>query len=102
VGTPDGRALRRICKEQGPWLTAPLSYHNAVDVVRAFDASDVALVVDGGERTGEPPTLVDATTSPLRVLHEGALPASFVEGAVLMNSRRRRLFRRRRQDGQNS
>jgi hypothetical protein len=102
VGTPDGRALRRLCKEQGPWRTAPLAHHNAEDVVGTFDASDVALVVDGGDRAGDPPTLVDATSTPLRVLREGALPANFVEGAVLMSSRRRGLFRRRRKDGRPS
>ena len=26
VGMPDGRALRRLCREQGPWRTVPLSY----------------------------------------------------------------------------
>jgi tRNA A37 threonylcarbamoyladenosine synthetase subunit TsaC/SUA5/YrdC len=102
VGTPEGRALRRLCKEQGPWRTAPLAHVNAEDVVRAFDASDVALVVDGGDRTGDPPTLVDATATPLRVLREGALPAHFVEGAMLMGSRRRGLFHRGRGQGRTS
>jgi hypothetical protein len=37
--------------------------------------------------------------SPLRIFREGALPASFVEGAVLMNARRRlRFFRRSEPD----
>ncbi len=102
VGTPEGRALRRLCKEQGPWRTAPLGHLNAGDVARAFDASDVALVVDGGDRTGDPPTLVDATATPLRVLREGALPANFVEGAMLMGSRRRGLFHRGRGSRQGS
>jgi len=65
-------------------------------VALAFDVRDVACVVDGGRREGPPPTQVDATVSPLRIFREGALPSSFVEGAVLMNARRRlRLFRRR-------
>jgi tRNA A37 threonylcarbamoyladenosine synthetase subunit TsaC/SUA5/YrdC len=98
VGTPDGRALRRLCKEQGPWRTAPLAHLKADEVARAFDASDVALVVDGGDREGDPPTLVDATSTPLRVLREGALPANFVEGAMLMGSRRRGRFRRGRDE----
>ena len=46
--------------------------------------ADVALVVDGGRRDGPPPTVVDATVSPIRVLREGALPASFIEGTMLM------------------
>jgi tRNA A37 threonylcarbamoyladenosine synthetase subunit TsaC/SUA5/YrdC len=95
VGTPDGRVLRRLCREHGPWRTAPLAYADAGEVVQAFDAGDVACVVDGGRREGPLPTQVDATVSPLRIFREGALPASFVEGAVLMNARRKlRLFRR--------
>jgi tRNA A37 threonylcarbamoyladenosine synthetase subunit TsaC/SUA5/YrdC len=96
VGTPDGRALRRLCRHHGPWRTAPLAYADAGEVALAFDVRDVACVVDGGRREGPPPTQVDATVSPLRIFREGALPSSFVEGAVLMNARRRlRLFRRR-------
>jgi tRNA A37 threonylcarbamoyladenosine synthetase subunit TsaC/SUA5/YrdC len=97
IGTPDGRALRRLCREHGPWRTAPLAYADAAEVVEAFDASDVACVVDGGRREGPLPTQVDATVSPLRIFREGALPASFVEGAVLMNARRRLSFFRRRE-----
>jgi L-threonylcarbamoyladenylate synthase len=96
IGTPDGRVLRRLCRQHGPWRTAPLAYADATEVVEAFDASDVACVVDGGRREGPLPTQVDATVSPLRIFREGALPASFVEGAVLMNARRRlRFFGRR-------
>jgi tRNA A37 threonylcarbamoyladenosine synthetase subunit TsaC/SUA5/YrdC len=101
VGTPDGRALRRLCKEHGPWRTAPLVYSDAHEVAQAFDAADVALVVDGGRCDGPTATLVDATVSPLRVLREGALPANFIEGAILMNARRRlfsRQGRSRKQD----
>jgi tRNA A37 threonylcarbamoyladenosine synthetase subunit TsaC/SUA5/YrdC len=96
IGTPDGRVLRRLCRQHGPWRTAPLAYADATEVVEAFDASDVACVLDGGRREGPLPTQVDATVSPLRIFREGALPASFVEGAVLMNARRRlRFFQRR-------
>ena len=95
VGMPDGRPLRRLCREHGPWRTVPLRFTEAAEVARAFDAADVALVVDGGRRDGPPPTLVDATVSPIRVLREGALPASFIEGTMLMSTRRR-LFSRQR------
>jgi hypothetical protein len=84
VGMPDGRALRRLCKEHGPWRTIPLNYNEATEVANAFDVADVALVVDGGRRDGEPPTLVDATVSPVRVLREGALPSNFVDATVAM------------------
>ncbi len=93
VGMPDGRALRRLCREQGPWRTVPLRFTEAEEVAHAFLAHDVALVVDGGRREGPSPTVVDATVNPIRVLREGALPASFIEGTMLM-SRRRKLFSR--------
>ena len=67
----------------------PLRFTEAGEVAQAFDAADVALVVDGGRRDGPPPTLVDATVTPIRVLREGALPASFIEGTMLMSTRRR-------------
>ncbi len=52
VGMPDGRALRRLCREQGPWRTVPLRFTEAEEVAHAFRADDVALVVDGGRREG--------------------------------------------------
>ena len=97
VGTPDGRVLRRLCREHGPWRTAPLAYADAAAVAEAFDADDVACVMDGGRRDGPLPTQVDATVSPVRIFREGALPASFVEGAVMMNARRGLRFLRRRE-----
>jgi tRNA A37 threonylcarbamoyladenosine synthetase subunit TsaC/SUA5/YrdC len=91
VGMPDGRALRRLCKEHGPWRTIPLNYNDAAEVAHAFGAHDLALVVDGGHRDGEPPTLVDATVSPVRVLREGALPANFIDATMVMSARRKLL-----------
>ncbi len=96
VGMPDGRALRRLCREHGPWRTVPLSFTEASEVAEAFAATDVAVVVDGGRRDGPPSTLVDATVSPVRVLREGALPASFIEGTMLMSTRRRLFGRQKR------
>jgi tRNA A37 threonylcarbamoyladenosine synthetase subunit TsaC/SUA5/YrdC len=93
VGMPDGRALRRLCREQGPWRTVPLRFTEAEEVAQAFRADDVALVIDGGRREGPSPTVVDATVTPIRVLREGALPASFIEGTMLMSTRRK-LFSR--------
>jgi tRNA A37 threonylcarbamoyladenosine synthetase subunit TsaC/SUA5/YrdC len=94
VGMPESRAIRRLCREHGPWRTVPLVIDDAREVVQAFDPADVPLVIDGGRRDGPPPTLVDATVSPFRILNEGALPASFIEGAMAMANRRLR-FRRR-------
>jgi tRNA A37 threonylcarbamoyladenosine synthetase subunit TsaC/SUA5/YrdC len=89
VGMPEGRALRRLCKEHGPWRTIPLTYNEATQVANAFEAVDVALVVDGGRRDGEMPTLVDATVSPVRVLREGALPSNFIDATMAMGARKR-------------
>ncbi|HEY5385461.1 MAG TPA: Sua5/YciO/YrdC/YwlC family protein [Acidimicrobiales bacterium] len=96
VGMPDGRALRRLCREHGPWRTVPLRFTEPGEVVQAFRASDVAVVVDGGRREGPPPTMVDATLKPIRVLREGALPASFIEGTMLMSTRRKLFSRNKR------
>jgi tRNA A37 threonylcarbamoyladenosine synthetase subunit TsaC/SUA5/YrdC len=93
---PDGRALRRLCREQGPWRTVPLRFTEAEEVAQAFRAEDVAVVVDGGRREGQLPTVVDATVTPIRVLREGALPASFIEGTMLMSTRRKLFSRKKR------
>jgi L-threonylcarbamoyladenylate synthase len=98
VGMPDGRALRRLCKEHGPWRTIPLNFNDASEVAHAFDATDVALVVDGGRREGELPTLVDATVSPVRVLREGALPSNFIDATMAMGARRKLFGRTTRRD----
>ena len=102
VGMPDGRALRRLCREQGPWRTVPLRFTEAEEVVQAFGAHDVALVIDGGRREGLLPTVVDATVTPIRVLREGALPSSFIEGTMLMSTRRRLFSRKKRIDPEGS
>jgi tRNA A37 threonylcarbamoyladenosine synthetase subunit TsaC/SUA5/YrdC len=96
VGMPDGRALRRLCREHGPWRTVPLRFTEPEEVVQAFRATDVSVVVDGGRREGPPPTVVDATLKPFRVLREGALPASFIEGTMLMSTRRKLFSRTKR------
>jgi L-threonylcarbamoyladenylate synthase len=98
VGMPEGRALRKLCREHGPWRTVPLNFTDAGQVAHAFVASQVALVVDGGSREGEPATLVDATVSPVRVLREGALPADFVQATMAMGNRKKWFSRSRRDE----
>ena len=68
------------------------------EVAQAFAVEDVAVVVDGGRREGPLPTVVDATVTPMKVLREGALPASFIEGTMLMSTRRRLFSRSKRPD----
>ncbi len=98
VGMPDGRALRKLCREHGPWRTVPLRLTEAREVAHAFAVADVAFVVDGGRREGEPPTVVDATVSPVRVLREGALPNNFIDATMAMGNRRRFFSRARTKD----
>jgi tRNA A37 threonylcarbamoyladenosine synthetase subunit TsaC/SUA5/YrdC len=94
VGMPDGRALRQLCREQGPWRTVPLRFTEAEEVAQAFRAEDVAVVVDGGTRQGLPPTVVDATAKPISFMREGLLPAPFIQGTMMMSARRK-LFSRK-------
>jgi L-threonylcarbamoyladenylate synthase len=101
VGMPEGRALRRLCKEHGPWRTIPLNFNEPSEVAHAFDVADVSLVVDGGRCEGELPTLVDATVTPVRVLREGALPSQFIDATMAMG-KRKRWFSRTRTKGDNS
>ena len=86
------RPLRRLCRQSGPWLMAPLPYTTPAQVAAEFGAPDVALIVDGGRCDGPDSTLVDGTVEPLRVCLEGALPAAFIEAALIMGTRRRRWF----------
>jgi tRNA A37 threonylcarbamoyladenosine synthetase subunit TsaC/SUA5/YrdC len=96
VGMPDGRALRQLCREQGPWRTVPLQFTEPEEVAQAFRAEDVAVVVDGGSRQGLPPTVVDATAKPIRFMREGLLPASFIQGTMMMSARRKLFSRKKR------
>jgi tRNA A37 threonylcarbamoyladenosine synthetase subunit TsaC/SUA5/YrdC len=96
VGMPDGRALRQLCREQGPWRTVPLRFTEPEEVAQAFRAEDVSVVVDGGSRQGLPPTVVDATAKPIRFMREGLLPASFIQGTMMMSARRKLFSRKKR------
>jgi tRNA A37 threonylcarbamoyladenosine synthetase subunit TsaC/SUA5/YrdC len=96
VGMPDGRALRQLCREHGPWRTVPLRFTEAEEVAQAFRSRDVAVVVDGGSRQGLPPTVVDASAKPIRFMREGLLPASFIQGTMMMSARRKLFSRKKR------
>jgi tRNA A37 threonylcarbamoyladenosine synthetase subunit TsaC/SUA5/YrdC len=91
IATPVSRTLRRLCRDTGPWRSVPVGAPDAPTTARLFDWIDV--VLDGGRLDRPPATLVDATRSPFRVLRDGALPAAFVEGALLMGARRGLLSR---------
>jgi tRNA A37 threonylcarbamoyladenosine synthetase subunit TsaC/SUA5/YrdC len=85
ITMPATRALRALCRESEP-LT-----------VRALRRPDGTPVIDPAEAEvrGSGPTVVDCTLSPPLVCHVGALPESYVDAALMMGNRRRRLFGRR-------
>ena len=80
VRVPADASVRELVRECGGALTAtsanPSGHSPArtADEVRDYFGSRIDLVVDGGEVTvTEPSTVVDATTSPPRVIREGAI-----------------------------
>jgi tRNA A37 threonylcarbamoyladenosine synthetase subunit TsaC/SUA5/YrdC len=89
------RPLRRLCRETGPWIVVPLGATSAAGVADDPGAADCSLVVDGGTCDGPGTTVVECTGPQVRVVHEGALPATFIEAALLMGARRRRWTARR-------
>jgi len=101
ITMPARRPLRALCRESEPLAGRPLRRPDGgplidpAEVEVRLTASDVALIVDGGVCRGPGPTVVDCTTSPPVVRHVGALPESYVEAALMMGNRRRRLFSRR-------
>jgi tRNA A37 threonylcarbamoyladenosine synthetase subunit TsaC/SUA5/YrdC len=90
---PSPRALRHLVRDSGPWLVQPLgvaSVSEVQDRCAGHEGGDaVAAIIDGGRCVGPGPTVVDATGPVLRTVEEGALPADFIEGAMLMGGRRR-------------
>jgi tRNA A37 threonylcarbamoyladenosine synthetase subunit TsaC/SUA5/YrdC len=93
VRMPGRRALRHLMVGTGPLRVIPVNMHTAAEVAAHFLPTEVAFVMDGGPCAGPGPTVVDGTTSALNIRTEGALPAEFIEAAVLMGTRRRRWFR---------
>jgi len=89
VSMASTRALRRLCRESGPWRVAPLAEVTADAVADHYSVFDVALVADAGPCRGPGATVVDCTGSEPWVSREGALPASFIEAALFMGTRRR-------------
>jgi L-threonylcarbamoyladenylate synthase len=94
------RPLRRIIRQCGPLRVAELRQPGepplatAAEVVAQCDGDAIDLVVDGGTRSAPGPTVVECRLSPPRVLFEGALPAAYVDAALLMGTWRRKRFGR--------
>jgi len=88
VRCPDHRTVQGLCRRAGPLAVTSANRHgeppctSAAEVVEAFDASQVALVLDGGRCDGEPSTVVDCTVDPPACLREGGVPWAWVEAAL--------------------
>ena len=85
VRLPADPAVREFVRECGGALTAtsanPAGREAARSAaeVRSYFPEGIDLIVDGGEVTAiEPSTVVNAITSPPRVLREGAIPARLI------------------------
>jgi tRNA A37 threonylcarbamoyladenosine synthetase subunit TsaC/SUA5/YrdC len=90
VRMPARRALRRLLVDSGPLRIIAVNMETAADVATHFLPDEVAFVMDGGRCAGPGPSVVDGTTPALAIRTEGALPAAFIEAAILMGTRRRR------------
>jgi L-threonylcarbamoyladenylate synthase len=95
ITMPTGRALRVLCRRNGPLVM--VAAHGAdgrplTDPERvrsAFNATEVALVVDGGTREGPGPSVLDCRVTPPVVFEVGALPRTYIEAALIVGGRRR-------------
>lgn len=80
VRVPDHPLVQEVARRAGPLAATSANRHGqptAVTVEEAVLAFDgrLAAVVDGGALAGRASTVIDATTSPWRILREGPLPA---------------------------
>jgi L-threonylcarbamoyladenylate synthase len=85
---PQYRSVQALCRDAGPLAVTSANPHGvppcttAAEVVEAFDAAEVAVVLDGGRCDGEPSTVVDCTVEPPVCLREGGVPWAWVEAAL--------------------
>ncbi len=90
ITMPKDRALRALCRTSGPLVVCGLRDEggqpitDVAAVLAELSADDVSLVVDGGPQHGLAPTLVDCTQAPPTIVEEGAVPSSYIEGALMM------------------
>ena len=83
VRLPNDETVRQLVRDCGGVLTATSanpagrSPARSAEEVRAYFPEGIDLIVDGGEVTAtEPSTVLDATTSPPRIVREGAIRAN--------------------------
>jgi L-threonylcarbamoyladenylate synthase len=85
---PDHPFVLALCRRVGPLACTSANRHGeppcatAVEVVQAFGADQVPLVVDGGRCEGAPSTVVDCTASPPTCVRPGRVPWTWVEAGL--------------------
>jgi tRNA threonylcarbamoyl adenosine modification protein (Sua5/YciO/YrdC/YwlC family) len=80
VRVPDHALVRAVTERTGPLAATSANRHRQPTAVTVEEAvlalgTELDAVVDGGALEGRASTVIDATTSPWRVLREGPLPA---------------------------
>ncbi len=85
VRLPDNDQVRDLVRDCGGALTATSanpagrSPARSAEQVRTYFPEGIDLIIDGGRVTAiQPSTVVDATTSPPRVIREAAIPAKLI------------------------
>ena len=85
VRLPADIGVRELVRECGGALTATSANPagrapaRSAEEVRSYFPGGLDLIIDGGLVTAiEPSTVVDATTSPPRIIREGAIPANLI------------------------
>jgi L-threonylcarbamoyladenylate synthase len=86
VRLPANENVRALVRDCGGALTATSANPagrdpaRSAEEVRDYFPEGIDLIIDGGQVTAiEPSTVVDATTSPPRVVRAGAIPANFID-----------------------
>jgi len=87
VRCPDHAVPRRLCTLVDPLATTSANLHGeatppTAEGVRALFGDTVAVVVDGGRRTGAPSTVVDCTGTRPALVREGTVAWADVLGVV--------------------
>lgn len=77
---PDDELVRAVAERVGPVAATSANRHGDPVVATAAEARQtfggaVALIVDGGRLAERSSTVIDATTSPWRLLRDGPIPA---------------------------
>ena len=85
---PDHPFIEQLCLEVGPLVVTSANRHgeppctNASDLRLAFEASEVAAVVDGGDCDGVPSTVIDCSGKRPTCVRDGAVTWSEVEAVL--------------------